>query len=140
MYVETWRGVVHPAQCDFLGHMNVQYYFASVGDGMFTFSNEFGLGRSDIEKRQMCFVVVKAESEFKRELRAGDTIRLESTVEAYSSKRATFHHRMIRTEGELVVFEARFHAALLDLASRKAVDVPEDIQAHLERLMSGSGN
>jgi hypothetical protein len=33
LFIETYRGTVGPADCDDLGHMNVQHYFAAVSNG-----------------------------------------------------------------------------------------------------------
>jgi len=69
--VLTWQGVVAPADCDHLGHMNVQHYFAAAGDGMFAFGHEYGLSTGEVTRRRMCFVVVHSEADFRRELRGG---------------------------------------------------------------------
>jgi hypothetical protein len=37
-----------PADCDHLGHMNVQHYFAAVSDGMFAMMVCLGLGPEEI--------------------------------------------------------------------------------------------
>src|SRR5262245_56025205 len=44
--VETYRATVAPSDCDHLGHMNVQHYFAAVSDGMFAMMIRLGLGPS----------------------------------------------------------------------------------------------
>jgi acyl-CoA thioester hydrolase len=43
IFVETYRATVAPADCDHLGHMNVQHYFAAVSDGMFAIMARLGL-------------------------------------------------------------------------------------------------
>ena len=81
--VETFRSVVAPSECDHLGHMNVSRYFAAVSDGVFAFQTTVGLGPTDVrEGRQLSFAVVRAESDFKSELSAGDVIRLLTAVSA----------------------------------------------------------
>lgn len=129
-YVETYRGVVAPADCDHLGHMNVQHYFAVVGDGMFAFQTLLGLGPQDVRGgRRMSFAVVRSESEFKSELLAGDVIYLETTILEMGGKSATFGHRLIKAEDGTVAFETRFTCALLDLEARRARAVPDDVRA-----------
>jgi acyl-CoA thioesterase FadM len=44
IFVETYRATVAPSDCDHLGHMNVQHYFAAVSDGMFAIMVRLGLG------------------------------------------------------------------------------------------------
>jgi acyl-CoA thioester hydrolase len=94
IFVETYRATVAPADCDHLGHMNVQHYFAAVSDGMFAIMVRLGLGPEEIRRRQISFAVVRAETDFHRELRPGDVMALESTVLALGEKSATFHHRL----------------------------------------------
>jgi len=42
-FIETFRGTVGPTDCDDLGHMNVQHYFAAISNGMFAMMNRLGL-------------------------------------------------------------------------------------------------
>jgi hypothetical protein len=35
LFIETHRAKVGPTDCDHLGHMNAQHYFAAVSNGMF---------------------------------------------------------------------------------------------------------
>lgn len=94
LFIETFRGTVRPEDCDDLGHMNVQHYFAAVSNGMFAMMSHLGLTPGDIRRRQMSFSVVHAETDFHRELRAGDVMVLESTVLRLGDKSATFQHRL----------------------------------------------
>ena len=77
IFQDTYRTTVAPADCDHLGHMNVQHYFAAVSDGMFAMMVALGLGPEEIRRRQLSFAVVRAETDFHRELRAGDVVALE---------------------------------------------------------------
>ena len=86
-YVDTFRATVAPADCDHLGHMNVQHYFATVSDGMFALMARVGLDPDAIRRRQLSFVVVRAETDFHQELRAGDVIALESSISGSETAR-----------------------------------------------------
>ena len=131
--VETFRSVVSPAECDHLGHMNVSRYFAAVSDGVFAFQTMLGLGPTDIrEGRRLSFAVVRAESDFKSELAAGDVIRLLTAVKQLGSKSVLFRHQLERVEDGEVAFETLFRCVLLDLQARRAVEVPDDIRDKLE--------
>jgi acyl-CoA thioesterase FadM len=50
IFVETYRATVAPADCDHLGHMNVQHYFAAVSDGMFAIMVRLGLCPEEIRR------------------------------------------------------------------------------------------
>ena len=132
--VESFRATVAPHQCDHLGHMNVQHYFAAVSDGMFALMNQIGLSRGEIERRRIAFAVVQADSGFRQELVAGDVISLRSTVEAVGGKSATFRHRLFRADNDTLAFETVFKCVLLHLDNRASVEVPDDLRDALETL------
>ena len=129
----TFRSVVDPADCDFLGHMNVSRYFAACSDGVFAIQSEMGLTASDMRKgRRLSFAVVHAISDFKAELSAGDAIHLETSVTAIGSKSITFKHRLIRSEDDAVAFETTFKCVMLYLATRRAIEIPDEIRQKAE--------
>ena len=90
-FIETFRSVVAPADCDHLGHMNVSKYFAACSDGVFSFQTSLGLGLSDIrDGRKLSFAVVRAESDFKSEVLVGEVISLQTGLEELGEKSACF--------------------------------------------------
>ena len=128
-FVETFRSVVDPADCDVLGHMNVSLYFAACSDGVFSFQTSLGLGISDIRTgRQLSFAVVHAESDFKSELHAGEVIYLMTAIEKIGGKSIVFRHNLHRGETGAIAFTTRFQCVLLDLHNRKAVTIPDDVR------------
>ena len=54
--------------------MNVQHYFAAVSDGMFALMIRVGVSPEESRRRRMSFAVVRAETDFPQELRAGDVM------------------------------------------------------------------
>ena len=136
--LETYRATVAPADCDHLGHMNVQHYFRAVSDGMFSLMELVGLGPTEIRARQVSFAVVHAETDFTAELIAGDVIALRSGVQAIGTKSAEFRHELINVASGQTVMSTKFKCVLLDLARRVAVEVPPDIRDRLTALPSPS--
>jgi len=125
----SFRSVVGPADCDFLGHMNVSKYFAACSDGVFAIQSEMGLTAKDMRVgRHLSFAVVHAESDFRAELSAGDAIRLETSIVEIGTKSLTFRHRLVRSEDNAVAFETLFKCVMLDLAARQAVKIPDDVR------------
>jgi acyl-CoA thioesterase FadM len=133
VYIETFRGTVAPADCDHLGHMNVQHYFRAISDGMYSLMITIGLPPDEVRKRGMSFAVVRAHTEFHHELYAGDVIFLESAMVRIGTKSATFHHRLKNAATNEVVLTAEFRCALLDLHARHAIAIPEDIRTAAEK-------
>ncbi|WP_343067887.1 thioesterase family protein [Sulfitobacter aestuariivivens] len=125
----SFRSVVDPSDCDFLGHMNVSRYFAACSDGVFAIQSEMGLTANDMrDGRRLSFAVVNAQSDFRAELSAGDAIRLETSVMEIGSKSMTFRHRLIRSAGGTVAFETVFKCVLLSLETRRAAEIPDDVR------------
>lgn len=125
----SFRSVVDPSDCDFLGHMNVSRYFAACSDRVFAIQSEMGLTANDVRSgRRLSFAVVNAQSDFRTELSAGDAISLETSVIEIGSKSITFKHRLIRSEGNTLAFETVFKCVLLNLETRRAAEIPEDVR------------
>ncbi len=127
-FLETYRAVVRDEDCDALGHMNVQHYFRAVSDGMFAVMAHLGLGESEIARRKLCFAVVRSEANFRRELRAGEAVALDSTVTEMGDKLVVFHHRLRTVPAGEVAMTVDYKCVPMDLERRRAVPVPEDIR------------
>jgi acyl-CoA thioester hydrolase len=138
VFVETYRATVAPSDCDHLGHMNVQHYFAAVSDGMFALMGRLGLGPKEIARRRRSFAVVRAETDFSSELHAGDLICLESTVLKLGEKSVTFQHRLKNVATGEIAMSTTFKCVLLDLESRQAANIPDDIRASAARFINGA--
>jgi acyl-CoA thioesterase FadM len=128
VYVETFRATVAPSDCDHLGHMNVQHYTRAISDGMYSIMIHLGLTPDEIRKRRIAFAAVRAQTEFHRELYAGDVIFLESTLVRIGTKSATFRHRLKNAATQEIVMTAEIQCALLDLNDRQAVVIPDDVR------------
>ena len=134
--IETARRVIDPTDCDILGHMNVSRYFVFASDGGFGLQQAFGIDRSDMtEGRQLSFAVVHADSIFNAEVLAGDIVYQLSSVKKIGNRSAVFRHRLIRTDDDQQVFRTDFKTVLMDLKSRKAVKISEDLRAHMNRFL-----
>jgi acyl-CoA thioester hydrolase len=134
LFIETYRGIVGQAECDNLGHMNVQHYFAAVSNGMFAIMARLGLTPEEIDRRQISFAVVHAETDFHRELRSGDAMVLESTVLKLGDKTATFQHRLRNLSANTLAMTTDFKCVLLDLRKREAISIPDDVRAAAAEL------
>jgi acyl-CoA thioester hydrolase len=136
--IETFRRAVDPSDCDFLGHMNVSRYFQACSDAMFSLQAGLGMTRADMtEGRRLSFAVVHAESDFLREVLAGEAVYMRTHVEAIGTKSATFRHRLFSADDDGMVFTTLFKTVCLDLAARKAATIPDDIRGGLLAMMEG---
>ena len=139
--LETYRSIVEPSDCDVLGHMNVSRYLGICGNGVFALQAAIGLGRAEmLEGRRLSFAVVRAESDFRRELLPGDAVWLETGVMEIGTKSALFRHRLHRSGDDALAFESVFRSVLLDLAARRATEIPDDIRRGLEAYRVSGDN
>ncbi len=135
-FVETFRSVVAPAECDVLGHMNVSRYFAACSDGVFSFQTLLGLGLSDIrDGRKLSFAVVHAESDFLSEVHAGEVIYLMTGIERIGGKSIVFRHQLFKAETGVMAFETKFQCVMLDLDARKGAAIPDTVRQEAQRYM-----
>ena len=120
IFVETCRATVAPSDCDHLGHMNVQHYFATVSDGMFA-----------------------SDSALARKKSSGARFRLPSCTQRLSFTTSWGRHgpgvhgpytrREVRdlsppTENVAtgtIAMITEFKCVLLDLEKRKAISIPD---------------
>jgi len=136
-FVETFRSVVAPSECDHLGHMNVSGYFTACSDAVIAIQSSFGLPPSDLrDGRKLSFAVVRAESDFKLEVKAGEAIYMQTGLEEIGNKSIVFRHRLKRSEDDVVVFETIFRCVLLDLEHRRAAVIPDDVRSKAEALLN----
>jgi uncharacterized protein (TIGR00369 family) len=95
-YIETLRLMTQAWQCDHLGHVNVSFYMGWIGDAAFAVAALHGWPREQMMAEQAGVAAVKAEVDYQAELRGGDLVRMESTVESIGERKIVFRHRLIR--------------------------------------------
>ena len=129
---ETNHSMVLESQCDELGHMNIQYYFATLSDSMFNFMSIVGVPTSEISIRKTSFVLFKQDSEFIEELTQGVQYRVGTSLEQIGGKSLILQHRFLNTEKHSISFKARFVCVFLDLEKRKGVEIPEWLKTSIK--------
>ena len=138
--IETARRMIDATDCDILGHRNVNHYFVMCSDGGFGLQDAFGLGRRhDGPEISASFAVVHAESDFLKEVLAGEIIYQHSSVTSIGTKSATFLHRQFRTSDNALVFQSSFKAVLLDLKARRGMPIPDEVKSRMQEFMETPG-
>jgi acyl-CoA thioester hydrolase len=131
VYVETFRGVVYPWHCDHMGHMNVQHYVGmfdqAVGHLMFalgfTSQRDRGAKRGFADRKQVL--------EYKRELRVGSLVRIESGVLEVGNSSMRYLSRMLDVETDELAATCEAVTVYFDLDARKAVPIPDELRARI---------
>lgn len=125
-YVETLRIMTQVWQCDHLGHVNVSFYMGWLGDAAFAMLAMHGLNRVRCAEERLGVAAVRAEVDYRAELRGGELLRMESSVESVGERKIVFLHRLIRIGDEQVAMTARLTGVCLDTGARKSRPFPSD--------------
>jgi acyl-CoA thioester hydrolase len=133
--METYRGVVYPAQSDAMGHMTVQYYVAAFDQAMWHLVADLGYDPDWRLARQEGWADVRYEIDFRSELRVGDLFRVESCVVEAGNSSLKTHHRMLGPKNT-VVAELAMTSVYFDLDQRKSLRLPENIRDGVTRSIA----
>ena len=134
-WMETQRGVVFPWHCDHLGHMNVRWYGHFFDDAGFHLWSAIGLSHATLLQRGIVTVVARIETDFHRELAAGELLVVHSAYVRLGGKSLTMAQRMTNAEtGELCASQ-QVVEVFFDPATRKSVAMPDDLRARLEPVV-----
>jgi acyl-CoA thioester hydrolase len=79
-WIATAQGAVNAWDCDHMGHMNVQFYIGRIADGASHLRAALGLTPSVVRDTGRAFLVTEHSVRYRRELMAGDLIRVEAGV------------------------------------------------------------
>ena len=132
--MHPYRYVVGSSDCDALGHMNVARYIALCNLAGFEMQRRIGWPPGEPNAgRRYSFAAVHMESDFRGEVHEGEVLLTFAGIDSIGTKSATFDNRIERESGELV-FHSLWKSALMDLDTRRAVAVPDDLRAVLEGL------
>ena len=129
--IPTHDFTVRPSDCDPLGHMNVARYLDGCSDAGFTLQSAWSLTPDDIHNgRKLAFVVANANSNFLGELTAREHVNVRSELVTIGRKSCTVCHHFFRNEIE--VFNSTFTLVLMNLQTRAAELIPNDLRAAIQ--------
>lgn len=123
-WIEMARSTVRAWQCDHLGHMNVQFYMARLADAGTLALQAVGLSVAESERRHLSAATVTQNLVYRRELRAGDLIVVESRIMDIAGKKIRLQHRLRELVSGETCFEAEVLYVGLDLEARRSAVLP----------------
>jgi acyl-CoA thioester hydrolase len=126
---EVNRRTVTLEQCDELGHMNIQHYYATLSEGMFNVMALIGMPNEEIATRRTSMALYKEEAEFIGELHEGTEFYMATALAHVGTKSMIFQHRFHNADDDLLLFKAMFVAVYMDLETRSGAPIPEDVKA-----------
>src|SRR5690349_8151826 len=121
---ETYRGAVYPWHCDHMGHMNVMWYVGKFDEATWHLFRMVGLSSAWLKANGRGMAAVEQRIAYQRELHAGATVVVLSTVLEVREKVLRFVHQMVDAETETVSATTLLVAAHLDTQLRKATAFP----------------
>jgi len=136
-WIETYRGRVTPAECDYLGHMNIQFYVARISDATAALNNAIGFTAGYVRSQRRALVTVHQDITYIAEVIAGDLLVMHSGVSAAESKKVRVLHRLTRAGSDEPVMTANVLMVAMDLERRRAAAIDEAILAGVGKRLIG---
>ncbi len=133
--MRTHSGVVYPANCDAMGHMNVQYYVAAFDQAMWHLVHGLGYQAAWQTEREHGWADVQHFVSFSKELKVGSLFYVESGVVAIGEKSLTSVHKMFNMDGELCARD-EIKSVYFDLRQRRGIPLPQTLRDKAEQLMN----
>jgi acyl-CoA thioester hydrolase len=133
--VEIRRGIVHPPECDASGRQRMRFLHGQFSDGAGHLWEAMGLPRDKMVDRGFGSVVVELLLRPIRPVMAGTLVVIRSGVCAVAGKSIRVNHFMFDAETGETVATSDVTALLMDLTTRRAIALPEDVRAQVAGMI-----
>lgn len=133
--METYRGAVYPWHCDQMGHMNVMWYVGKFDEATWNLFAAIGVTMAYLRENKRGMAAVQQDITYKRELLAGDTVTVRSTVLEVREKSAKFVHEMRHAVSGEVAAICVLTGVSIDAQTRKSCPFPAEIVARARTLV-----
>ncbi len=133
--LETYRGVVYPWHCDFIGHMNVMHYVGKFDQATWHFLAHLGITPSYLQKNNKGMVAVEQNLKYFEELVAGDLLYVKTQLVEAKPKAIIFMHKMYNAETNSLCAEGKMVGVHIDKESRKSIELPPNILQKIHTLI-----
>lgn len=132
----THRGVVYPWQCDHNGHMNVMWYVGKFDEATWSLFADLGITSGYLRESQRGMVAVEQQLSYRRELYAGDTLAISSSLLTVSDKSIKFEHIMRKNDEEAIAAVTTLTGVHIDARERRSCAFPDHIRRSLASTIS----
>ncbi|MBX3509496.1 MAG: acyl-ACP thioesterase, partial [Parvibaculum sp.] len=132
--VRVWQGEIMPALCDAQGFLTVRNFMGIVSDGIPNLLVQTN-GTDRSKTPTIGGAALEYRFVYRRYPRIGDIITLRSGLKQVGPKTYTWCHWLFDLETGEAIATAEAVAIALDLTTRKAIPIPEEMRAHLESLV-----
>jgi len=132
-----FRGVVHPWHHDIFGHMNVRHYAPFFDDASFHFYAVMGLSMDALLSAHGVHVVTaRAETNFIRELKAGDLFVIDGSVTRLGNRSVTIFLRMLHAGTGALHATYEMTEVFFDPTTRTSAPMPEAVRPLFARWLA----
>jgi acyl-CoA thioester hydrolase len=129
----TFVGVAHPWMCDVMGHMNVRHYAGMFDDASFQLLGHIA---GKIPDDSFGWADVRATTEYKQEVPAGDLLTIRSHVLKVGRSSIIFRQMMVGTlDGELRAANETT-TVCFDKIARRSTELGPDMRVRAEKLLA----
>jgi acyl-CoA thioester hydrolase len=125
------RLVVRPEWLDPNGHMNVAFYMRAVDDGSNAFFDDIGLGWDYTERGEGSIFVTGCNIDFRRELFAGNRLRVTTRLVDWSPKLLHCYSEVINDDEDYVAATCETLYMHILFATRRSAPMPAAAQQRL---------
>ena len=136
--VITYVGTVYPWQCDHVGHMNVMWYVGKFDEATWNLFHRIGLTPTHLRNENRGMAAVQQVLHYRKELIAGDLVRIESQPLEVRDKVIRFFHTMLCVEDETTAATCELTGVHMDTTVRKSTPFPPSIRERAAALIAGS--
>lgn len=131
--ITTFRGAVLGEHCDAAGYLTMRHYMGRVSDGI---PNLIAQTRGeDRSASRIGGAALEYRFVYRTYAREGDLLVLKSGLKSVGAKTYTWCHWLFDAESGENVATAEAVAISMDLVERKAIEIPPDMRANLERMV-----
>jgi len=118
-----------------MGHMNVMWYAGKFDEATWHLLSSLGLTPSHFREQGVGMVAIEQHTKYKRELLAGDTVTIRSTVSEVNDKTLRMVHEMRNDQTGEIAATTSILGLYIDATARKARALPENVRAHALMLI-----
>lgn len=134
-WMECYRGVIYPWDCDHLGHMNVKGYTGMFDQAAFHLQHSLGLSPKDLAEAGETAVDAQHTVRFLQEQLAGSLIVVDGALTKVGGKSFTCTYRMRNVETGAVAATTEIVSVYFSTATRSSMEIPDGLRARLEAAL-----
>jgi len=130
---------VEPQWVDYNGHMNMAYYHVLFDRAVDEAFEVVGLGPDYREERQASFFTAETHTLSRRELMAGETVRVTIQLVDCDEKRLHFFQEVRHATEGWAAASCENLSLHIDMATRKVAPFPDDVLRNLAVMRAAHG-